>query len=233
VALLADQSADASSNIVVGNGTSSARFTMPGNVAIKVESVVATVNNASASDVTPEVTIRDQSGVVIGTNKQGESIPAGDTGTATFALRLGGGSATTTGFIRYKFVNVGDWLVVETTAAGPFGPGIYLQSSSGMQTFVLSGDYFVNTSNGLIDLDTGGGNFIAATAGGTMTLSTGGGNMTLDSGFSGETMSLVTSDLSVQNGKLGFFGVTTVVQQATPVTLADVIALLQAYGLCP
>lgn len=33
--------------------------------------------------------------------------------------------------------------------------------------------------------------------------------------------------------KLSFFGAATVVQQATPVVLADVIALLQAYGLCP
>jgi hypothetical protein len=34
-------------------------------------------------------------------------------------------------------------------------------------------------------------------------------------------------------GNLGFFAVGPVAQQATPVTLADVIALLQAYGLCP
>lgn len=32
---------------------------------------------------------------------------------------------------------------------------------------------------------------------------------------------------------LGFFGATPVIQQPTPSTLADVIALLQAYGLCP
>ena len=33
--------------------------------------------------------------------------------------------------------------------------------------------------------------------------------------------------------KLGFFGTAPVVQQATPTDAASIIALLQAYGLCP
>lgn len=39
--------------------------------------------------------------------------------------------------------------------------------------------------------------------------------------------------LEVNTAKLSFFSNTPVAQQATPATLADVIALLQAYGLCP
>jgi hypothetical protein len=88
MALLADQSGDVNSNLTTGTGTESATYTVPGNVPVKVESVVATITNGSASAVTPEVTIRDQSGVVIARKAQRVTIPAGDTGTATFALRL-------------------------------------------------------------------------------------------------------------------------------------------------
>lgn len=37
----------------------------------------------------------------------------------------------------------------------------------------------------------------------------------------------------LQEGGVGFFGVAPVPQQATPILLADVVSLLQAYGLCP
>lgn len=42
----------------------------------------------------------------------------------------------------------------------------------------------------------------------------------------------VTDSLSVTNNSLGFFGSTPVTKQALPVTLSDVITLLQNYGLC-
>lgn len=35
-----------------------------------------------------------------------------------------------------------------------------------------------------------------------------------------------------ESSHLGFFGVAPVAKQATPILLADVVALLQAYGLC-
>lgn len=95
MALLADASADVNSNLTTGTGTESVVYTVPGNVAVKVESVVATITNGSASAVTPEVTIRDQSGVVIARKAQRTTIPAGDSGTATFALRLDDDEATT------------------------------------------------------------------------------------------------------------------------------------------
>lgn len=41
----------------------------------------------------------------------------------------------------------------------------------------------------------------------------------------------VTGNVSADATTLGFFGVTAVTQQPTPVLLTDVIALLQAYGL--
>lgn len=61
---------------------------MSANPRLDVESVVATIDNSGGGDIQPLLTIRDSSGVVIATKRQVDIIPAGDTGTATFALRL-------------------------------------------------------------------------------------------------------------------------------------------------
>ena len=118
MAELIDFGGDASSNLVAGLGTNQAVFTMPSNVGIKVQSVVATINNGTASDVTATVVVRDQSGQVIATRRQADVIPSGDVGTATWALRLGdnGGGG---GDIRFNRVNTGSWLTITTTRAGP------------------------------------------------------------------------------------------------------------------
>lgn len=88
MANLADKSGDAYSNIVQGTGTATATFVMPGTVPLAVSSVVATVDNTAGGDTRATLVIRDQAGEVIATKRQGAVIPAGDTGTATWALRL-------------------------------------------------------------------------------------------------------------------------------------------------
>jgi hypothetical protein len=88
VALLVDESGDVNSNLVAGEGTNSLTFTMPSNIALNVESVVATVDNGAGGDTTAKLTVLDQSGAVIAKKAQGDTIDAGATGTATFALRL-------------------------------------------------------------------------------------------------------------------------------------------------
>jgi hypothetical protein len=156
VALLADQSADANSNLVQGTGTNSLTFTMPGTVALNVQSVVATINNAAGADTTAELTVRDQSGVVIATKRQGEVIPAADTGTATFALRLsddGGG-------IRYGVHNSGSWLAVGTTTidgfTGDTGAGKAVTFT--MPNTANGGSLVVVNSTGDTVFDAGGDN---------------------------------------------------------------------------
>lgn len=102
MALLTDQSLDAYSNIVQGTNSQTLTFTMPANVVIDVETVVATVTNGSGGGVTPELTIRDPSGEVIATRRQATQIPAADSGTATWALRLtddSGSNTSTTGLL--------------------------------------------------------------------------------------------------------------------------------------
>lgn len=153
-----------SSNLVQGKGTNSATFPMPASVPLLVESVVATVNNAAGGDTIATLTIKDQSGEVIAEKRQGAVIPAGDTGTATFALRDDDNDAVGTGagFIKYDFLNSGDWLTVATTGQG--GP-----TSSGVEFDVAKGDFAVfvdpvtgdtlRLSGGFLFFDANGGIF--------------------------------------------------------------------------
>ncbi len=181
MALLADKSADVNSNLVSGNNTQSLTFTMPGGVAMKVLSVVATVTNGAGSAVTPELTIKDQSGVVIAARKQSSSIPAGDTGTATWALRLDDDSAgTSPGGSGIQFdtdPQSGGFLTIETTGFDPVtGNGVdfnvtgtndmvvHLPSSGGGVTaaFVvdvdgLNGEFLIRYNRAALIITTGEG----------------------------------------------------------------------------
>jgi hypothetical protein len=71
-----------------GSGASSLSYTIPGS-GLDLESVYAVIDaSAATADVTAELTITDQSGVVIAKRTQALTVPAGDTGSATWALRL-------------------------------------------------------------------------------------------------------------------------------------------------
>jgi hypothetical protein len=72
--------------VPVASGASVA-WTVPDGVAFKLEAIVATID-AAAGDAAPEIVIRAPGGAVIAAKRQSETIPAGDTGYATWALRL-------------------------------------------------------------------------------------------------------------------------------------------------
>jgi hypothetical protein len=81
---------------VPGNGSNTLSWTVPGD-GMDVETVYASVDATGAGGaVTAEVTVADQSGVVIARKTQGSTIAAGGTGSATWALRLDdeGGAST-------------------------------------------------------------------------------------------------------------------------------------------
>ena len=70
------------------NNTSTATYTIPA-AGLDVETVYAAIDTTGAGGaVTAELTITDQSGAVIARKTQGTTIPAGGTGSATWALRL-------------------------------------------------------------------------------------------------------------------------------------------------
>lgn len=118
---------------------------------------------------------------------------------------------------------------INLTATATFGPGVELATvgTTGgikLQTFNTGSTHaditLLQETLGQIVIQNAG----TGTSGITINNGAGGGVNILDS-MDGVN---VQSDAS---GKLGFFHVAAVTQQATPVTLADVIALLQAYGL--
>lgn len=115
---------DASSNLVSGVGTSSAVFTMPGNVGVKLESVVALIDNTAGSAATLTLTIRDPAGNVVAAHQLGDTIAAGDTGSATWALRLVDSGA---GGIRFNRTNQGGFLTIRLGATESYN----LQDRSG------------------------------------------------------------------------------------------------------
>jgi hypothetical protein len=102
--------------VLPGNGTQAATYVLPPGLLQYVQSVLVQVDATAAPAVRPTLSISEQSGVVIATKRQGEAIPAGDTGSATWALRLsddGGG-------IRFDTQpQAGGFLYTETV-----GPGV-------------------------------------------------------------------------------------------------------------
>lgn len=79
---------DAGSNLVSGEGTNALTFTLPAQPRYKVESVVATVDNGAGGDTGSVLVMADTNGAVIAKKRQGQSVDAGATTTATWALRL-------------------------------------------------------------------------------------------------------------------------------------------------
>lgn len=216
------------SNLVNGTGTNTVTFRLPSNMATKVQSVVATVDNAAGGDATAKVTVLDGSGVVIATNTQADPIPAGDTGTATFALRLNDNGA---GGIRFRKLNTGGWLYITTTTTDPAdGNSLFINAHG---PTAMQGTDLISWQYPGADLEMGGDvTILSGTSGG-------GGDMRLHSQSGAVDIASSThlavngggGDVQITGAQLGFFGQTPTAQPAHPVTLADVIAALTALGL--
>lgn len=112
MANLVDKSGDAYSNVVHGDGTNALAFTMPGNVALDVESVVATIDNTSGDSTKALLTVADSSGQVIARKRLGESLDGGTTGDMTWALRLADETAIALPYVFGSY-----------SKASPFGTG--------------------------------------------------------------------------------------------------------------
>lgn len=129
---------DRQTRVVGGEGSASISYTLPPGLFQYVESVRAVIDNTGgAAAIKPELEVATSNGVVIATTKQTESIPVGDTGGATFALRLqaGGTSTPAGGGIQFDTDNEGGWLYVQVNdveeAGGPIrGTALDLQDRS-------------------------------------------------------------------------------------------------------
>jgi hypothetical protein len=101
--------------VALGDPGPSATFPIPADLVPFVDSVYAEIDNSGGSDATPTLEIRGPNGDTVAAIPQDDVVPGGDTGRATWALRLpgkkGGGSVVSASVIYsrgYRDVNLGD-----------------------------------------------------------------------------------------------------------------------------
>lgn len=96
-----------------GSQTDTQQYELAPGLLQYVQSVYVVVDNTAGAAAKPTLTISEQSGVVIAKKRQGESIPAAGSGSATWALRLTdeGGAG-----IQFDIENVGGFLHVTASA---------------------------------------------------------------------------------------------------------------------
>lgn len=122
------------------------------------------------------------------------------------------------GGIQFGVTNSGSFLDVETNT----GTIVLQDFSGGTSEFTASGSLeFIAGNN--VSIFAGSGKNIAASPQLTVT-----GALLAEYKVGLSTLKVLETTSA---GDLGFFGKTPVAQQPTPITLADVIAVLQAYGL--
>ena len=181
----------------------------------------------------PTVVVISDSGEVVGRFPLAGSIAAGDDATVTFAPFLRNDTGLSGIFFDVR--NVGRALSIRTTStSGPPFPASMSFISAGPMDFTTSDEFDLNGSSGT-DFNLSMGNDVNIfpdndaniQAGNNVNIS--GDGTTSVQGIA--ALNLQGGELQSTNSKVGFFGTTPVVQQATPVTLGDVIALLRAYGL--
>ncbi len=141
---------------IAGNNTSVNSYSLPPGLAQFIESVKVEVTNAAGVAVNPVLTISEQTGVVIAKQKQGSSIPAAGSGTASWFLRQGGSDSIGGGSgIQFDTdPQTGGYLHVTTTGFDPTDPntpGIGLEATGGNDVFISA------DSNAAIRLDLNGG----------------------------------------------------------------------------
>jgi hypothetical protein len=132
--------------LVAGNGQSSVSYQLPAGLFQYIQSVVATVDTSASGDVSPLLTIRDDADLVVADKQQGDTLDAGGSGRATWALRLTDEGAKTTGGIRFnKKPQTGTYLVVSTSGDVPL-------TTDGMQ-FDTGTEGFSVVAGGLMNLE--------------------------------------------------------------------------------
>ena len=190
-----------------------------------VEPLAASVTydgSGAGGNFVPCLSFFSQSGQLLSRTFPSATVTAGDTVEVSFIPFVppaSGGEGG--GGIQFDVENTGDWLhVTATDPAPPTGESI---------EFTAAGAILLQAV-GLVEMI----GVDVVTLFSSLTFQ--GGS---DVNFTGTEMNMGGTPASpnpfnylfLNGGALSFFGVNPVPQQATPVTLGDVIALLQAYGL--
>lgn len=117
-----------------------ASFQLPSTEDVKIMAVRVTIDNSGGTDTEPELAMLAPTGAVIATERQSEAIPAGDSGMASWALRL----AKKTGG---KGAGAMSWCTATTALnedipAGPSGAGYFDLETNDPATFSLTTHFF-------------------------------------------------------------------------------------------
>jgi hypothetical protein len=211
---------------ILGLGTSAVPldYNVSGPQTLDLIAVQGTFDGSSAAvDFVAVVEIVSPAGVVMATSTS-PTITAGSSASVTFAPFLRSATSAAAGGIQFDTQpQAGQYLYVEADGPGTTTDGYAIQLSD-------------QTGNG-IGLTSP--IFTGFEQAGAPTFSQDGGGFRLVLNSNGQRVSIRTSTDDIINAaetvgvaQLGFFTAVPVPQQATPATLADVIALLQAYGLC-
>ncbi len=174
-----------------GSGTDTQSYELAPGLLQYVQAVYVEIDNTAGADARPTLTLAEQSGVVIAKKRQGEPVAAGDTGSATWALRLTdeGGGTNTLG-LHWGTNTDATSLGLTLNAQGPV-----LIDTSGF-------GYTVTTDGGAISEDTGGNTYNTSTDGGGYTVDTGGGSALFDNADSFTVNAASTVTFNVSSGSL-------------------------------
>lgn len=215
-------------------------YQIPGAQEIIVKAVTANYDGTNAvGPFVPTLQVIAPNGAILASCPTPTSVAAGGSADVSWFPRSGlGGGSPSGGGIQFDTENEGDWLTIQTDGIGPEGGSILLNAPGG-NIQMYAGSLAGGSNPGFFQAAAPGGGFTANdTAAGGMSV-VGNGDILIDAnGASLDLQSFqtgLTNAVRVQsepNGKLSFFGSVAVVRQATPTTLPQVIALLQAYGLC-
>lgn len=233
-------------------------YQVPGAQEIIIKAVTANYDGSSAAgSFIPTLQVIAPNGAILASCPTSTAVVAGASADVSWFPRSGvasGGGGG--GSIQFDTDNEGGWLDVTANDAdaGGFGIALHDQSHGGSGIDVRSADlvqigglagqgsFLLESFGDLVAASIGseGGLEINTGVAGGATLGVfigdhGSGGIILDNTTVGGTgpIEISAAEVLVQQtgGKLSFFGVTPVTQRATPVTLADVISILRAYGL--
>lgn len=132
--------------VPISNTSDTVAYTLAPGLAQYVQSVYVEVDNTAGSDARATLTVSEQAGVVIAKKRQGEAIPAGDTGSATWALRLTDEDAATPS-------SGGDVVLLWEYTVPVGGQAVVDTSVDGAMAGLLSQAYFVLEAFGLTRSD--------------------------------------------------------------------------------
>lgn len=230
----------------LGDQAAPSDWTVPQSLTFTLKAARAVFDGtAAAGAFLPAMVIESDGGLPVGTYVAGTAVAAGASADASFAPFLKGAtsSAPSSG-IQFDTDNVGDWFQLETTTDNPSNIPIGIELHAGG----LAGGMLLHTDTQPLQV-TGGGDLVH----GGLELLCNGNHLTIimDSPSASplviDTMQrqeIIIGASNSQSGNvnicgdpvfvansLGFFQSGGVGQQPHPTTLADVINVLQAFGL--